>query len=244
MKISEVENYSSALQYLQSLGALPNEVGYTMKSDDGESYRVPRRITKFVLAMGKKGLALDEHELARDLGAADTAEFGELVPNDFTGPLNLKQKDYIRDNLGHLSPLAIASYVLTNPQNVRLAQRGEYSSRERTANKRWTGTAVEAPPPKIEVLRGDRPYGPLSLDEKIHVHDNEQDTKVGDLSIVYNTSTTNIINAKKGLFKRPKDKRSAQDMLESILTLVGKDLHIGGKPLDEVFNKLMRGEEL
>jgi len=246
-----ITDHNTAVEYLKSINVHPSEVGWNTKSEDGERYQVPKRITKLVMQMEKKGIHLDAQELARDL-STDTSEFGDLIPNDYTQPLNLQQKEYIRDHLSHMSPQKIASYVLTNPQNVRLAQRGEFSTRERKASKRWNNSEMPAPAPEVPELTSKRPYGPLSLEDKIDIYDNHQDVRVADLAKVYNTSTTNIHNAKEGRFKRPKDNRSAKDMLNDILAnLVGKNYRITcdndlsiDLDVDETLTKLMKGEAL
>ena len=174
------------------------------------TYRTPKRITKLVKQRAKHGIDLDENILATRLANGfDNEKFGDLIPNDVTGPLSLQQKEYIRDNLAHLPPQEIAVYVRTNHQNVRLAQKGQFTNYRAPAQKRWMEPLPDAPPLIKDLpVNEKRPYGPLSIDEKIYIHDEHQDTKVGDLARVYNTSTTNIINAKKGLFKRPDNKPS------------------------------------
>jgi len=245
MLLNDVKDHDSALEYLKIIGAHPSEIGQTTRIDEDtkERYNTYRRITKFVKAMEKRGVMLDDAHLARDLSAKlDATDFGDLVPNDYMGPLSLEQKEYIRDNLAHIDPQRIATYVLTNYQNVRLAQQGRFSaSRRATANQRW-----QAPPPPeapIVDLSSNRPFGPLTLEDKIEIYDKHQNTKIVDLAKVYNTSTTNIINAKAGRFKRPADKPTTADSLTKLLSLAGKghSIIMDGieRKLDDVFNELL-----
>jgi hypothetical protein len=50
----------------------------------------------------------------------------------------------------------------------------------------------------------DRPYGPLTYEEKVHIRDNRQHESATVLANEYNTSTANIRNAQHGKFKAPR----------------------------------------
>lgn len=259
MQIGDIKNHDDALQYLRNINANPDEVGFTTKIDEEtkDTYKVRKKISKLTHSLAKRDIYVDDMELARDLRqrTASTHEFGTLIPNDFTSPLSIQQKEYIRDNLQHISIAKIASFVLTNPQNVRMALNGAFSSTAPPNKARWSKdqpspvVAEIAPLPVI-----DREYGPLTLAEKVYIQDHHQDTRIADLARVYNTSTTNISLAVNGQYKRPSDALSPAQMLEALLTLTNQGYSIVlskdivdddiGITLDHTFNRLMKGETL
>ena len=257
MKVNEIVDYESALKYLRHVDAHPSEVGYTTANDEetGEKYNKPKRITKLCKQLAKRDLDIDPLVLASMLakGNVDPSQFGDLIPNDVVGPLNIQQKEYIRDHLAHLPANDIATYVKTNHQNVRLAQKGQFTSYKGAATGRWT---EDMPQPSTQgsepmPINTTRPYGPLSLDEKLHIFDNCQHIKVQDLANVYNTSTTNVINAKQGKFKRPLDRPDNGMLLERLLQYsdskwriyCDEDLSIDIQ-LSEFIDKIIKGESI
>tara|TARA_R110001632_G_scaffold178976_4_gene298792 strand:+ start:2416 stop:3243 length:828 start_codon:yes stop_codon:yes gene_type:complete len=111
--------------------------------------------------------------------------FLAIEVNDKPGPLSLAQKLHIRDQLSNENAQELAEYINTNVQNVRLAQQGKFVIPDST------------PPESI------RPYGPLTVKEKIHIHTYEADEPTSFLASKYNTAYINIQRAQTGQFRIP-----------------------------------------
>lgn len=114
----------------------------------------------------------------------DTYSFENLVPNKTRGPLSLSNKRVIRDVYSETSlATALAKYLNTTYQNVRLAQKGEFKDEP----KKKPGD--QAPPRK------------LTLAEKIHIRDNEADVPTADVARKYNARYQCVRKAQLGDFK-------------------------------------------
>jgi len=105
--------------------------------------------------------------------------------NDRTGPLSLAQKIHIYERLSNENAQEVAEYINTNVQNVRLAQQGKFSRPDSTQKK------------------STRPYGPLTIKEKLYIQEHEKDEPTSVLANKYNTAYINIQRAQTGQFRIP-----------------------------------------
>lgn len=121
----------------------------------------------------------------REQNPIDASTFLNVEINDSIGPLTLAQKIYIRDNLSDTNAEALAVHVNTNAQNVRLAQAGKFHV------------------PKKTTQQTERPYGPLTVEEKIYIRDNEAGEPTSYLASKYNTAYINVQRAQTGQFATP-----------------------------------------
>ena len=190
LPLTSVIDEQTALQYMLDRDIRPDEVGHTLTKDPetGETYHIDKRITKLAQKLNN----FEDVELARLLTLSlatpiDTELMGDLIPNIKYGPLNQTQKLYIRDHLATIDPKLVASYVLTNTQNVKLAQQGKFK-------------VSEPIPPHVSA---GRPYGPITIEEKMYIHQYEQNVNTNLLAAKYNTSYNNISLAQRGQFKPP-----------------------------------------
>lgn len=204
MKAGEVRDLDTAVQYMISAGFTPSEIGYGKAKDPetGEVFNKRKRIEQFSHSLkAHKGIIIPAVELARALTIAQSSDgqltdgvhkvsFSPLIANPITGPLSYKQKVVIRDHLQHIPPNVIAAFVLTNPQNVRLAKAGQFT------NPHVHNTSAQPTGPADP----DRPHGPLTQDEKIHIRDHRQHDVRAYLAIEYSTSVANIRLAQQGQF--------------------------------------------
>ncbi len=114
---------------------------------------------------------------------ADIFDFENLHPNKVKGPLSMHNKVRIRDDYPD-SKLAVhlAKYLNTTYQNVRIAQRGDFIERG------YTGKEPRVPP------------APLTIDQKVHIRDNEHDVPTAELAKKYNARYQCVARAQRGDF--------------------------------------------
>lgn len=113
------------------------------------------------------------------------------------GPLTYTEKVHIRDNRQHEVAQQLALHYNTSVNNVRLAQKGQFKEPQR-------------------YIAPSRPFGPLTIAEKILIADNHAHTPPSELATLYNTSPMNVIRAQRGQFTRPQAPLSYDSVLDGI----------------------------
>lgn len=107
----------------------------------------------------------------------------KLPPLANPTPLTLAQKIHIRDNCQGQRPVDLAHEYNTNINNVCIALKGSFKE------------------PQNKVIITDRPYGPLTQDEKELIYTTMQHRTITDIAAEYNTNHGNVRNALLGRFK-------------------------------------------
>ncbi len=146
------------------------------------------------------------------------------------GPLSYQEQCDIRDNKQEHRTADLAREYNTGRHNIDNAKSGRFSE----------------PPQQTQANRNRGKWGPLTLEQKIHIRDNLNDVRASTLAHEYQTSAANIRIAQRGDFKDPSEaQRPAYERLESLLTLMGKGHMLitndGNKnlPLDDIFKELL-----
>jgi hypothetical protein len=129
--------------------------------------------------------------------------------NQVMGPLDKYQKEEILQYHIAEPPTLLARHYKTSYQNVRLAQQGKFTRLPR------------------QPVATDRPFGPLSIEEKEHIRDNCAHERPCDLANIYNTSMSNIVVAQQGRFvgRKPRSLPRTQ-ILKQAAQLLGVDLAV------------------
>lgn len=144
------------------------------------------------------------------------------------GPLSYDEQCHIRDSRQHERTVDLVREYNTGRHNIDNAKSGRFSE-----------------PAQQKLAQHNRgKWGPLTLEQKMHIRDNLTDVKASTLALEYQTSAANIRIAQRGDFKDPTAApRPAYDRLESLLTLMGRGHTIvtdsSSRDLDTVFKELL-----
>lgn len=194
VNISSIVDEPTAIEWLIYKGATPNDIGPTTRidPDTGNKFSTYKWITLIVRRTAKQVEAagnspLDQYKLqallAKVQGTKSDTDFGTLEQSTEYGPLSYAQKMYIRDHMSKANASDIANYVRTNPQNVLLAQKGQF-------------TLVSASQPLVSTYR-------LNYNDKLAIRDTRQGESPSAIAREYKCSLHSVRKALAGLFSPP-----------------------------------------
>ena len=141
----------------------------------------------------------DEHELREKLyGKKLAKQQNQSAISTVRTTLTTTQKLRIHEEERHTSPRELAQRYSISLQQARRIQRGEF-----------------ARPKATEPLYDD--YGPLTLEQKIHIRDHRSTEPTAELAKEYQTNYGNVKLAQQGKFKEPQSHRpNYKSILDSI----------------------------
>ena len=185
---------------------IPEAVQYCAERGITEVHTNVRKTGRLDKLSRFTGISLDK--LIAGL-AQDAFAFGDdLVPNTKLAPLSKKMKIVIRDNYSdHTQAKALAQYMNTSYQNIRLAQRGDFK---------------EAPTKRATQSPGTRV---LTFEEKVDIYYNYRDVPTAEVAAKFNTRYQYAQRAQFGDFKR-RSSRHTVNITEEQAGYLGLPQHV------------------